>query len=42
VISYLLSKNSAAWFAGYQIGIEILIINGAITFAGLWMISHKK
>jgi len=41
-ISYLLSKNSAAWFAGYQIGIEILIINGAITFAGLWMISHKK
>lgn len=42
VISYALSKNSAAWFSGYKIGIEILIINGAITFGGLWMISTKK
>lgn len=28
-------------FSGFKIGIEILIINGLITFAGLWAISHK-
>ena len=29
-------------FNGFKIGIEILIINGLITFSGLWMISKKK
>lgn len=29
-------------FSGFKIGIEILIINGLITFAGLWMISKKQ
>jgi SSS family transporter len=42
VISYLLSKNSAELFSGYKIGIEILIINGMITFAGLWSFSRRK
>lgn len=41
-ISYLLSKNSAELFSGYKIGIEILIINGMITFAGLWLASRKS
>ncbi|MBS1682090.1 MAG: sodium:solute symporter [Bacteroidetes bacterium] len=40
-LSYALSRNSADWFSGYQIGIEILIINGLLTFAGLWLISKK-
>ena len=40
-ISYVLSQNSAAWFSGYKIGIEILIINGLITFFGLWAISKR-
>jgi Na+/proline symporter len=39
---YLLSKNAADWFDGYQIGIELLGINGALTFAGLWAISRKN
>jgi hypothetical protein len=26
-------------FSDYQVGLELLIINGAITFAGLWLIS---
>jgi hypothetical protein len=29
-------------FNGFKIGIEILILNGLLTFAGLWMISRKN
>jgi Na+/proline symporter len=41
VLSYGLSLNSEAWFSGYKIGLEILIINGALTFLGLFAISKK-
>lgn len=41
VLSYGLSLNSEAWFNGYKIGLEILIINGALTFLGLLTISKK-
>ncbi|HTH57468.1 MAG TPA: sodium:solute symporter [Cyclobacteriaceae bacterium] len=41
LISYLLSKNSAELFGGYKIGIEILVVNGLITFAGLWVASRR-
>ena len=41
VICYVLSKNSAILFGGYQIGIELLLINGILTFLGLLMISKK-
>ena len=40
-ISYLLSINAKAWFNGYQIGIELLLINGMLTFFGLFLISYK-
>lgn len=39
---YILSKNAAAWFGGFQIGIELLLINGILTFFGLLIISEKK
>ncbi|MBK8611804.1 MAG: sodium:solute symporter [Chitinophagaceae bacterium] len=39
VLTYILSKNSEFLLWGYQIGIELLIVNGLITFAGLWAIS---
>ena len=42
ILSYLLSSNSVEWFTGYKIGIEILIINGLFTFAGLWIISKRE
>jgi hypothetical protein len=42
VLSYLISVNAPRWFDGYVIGIEILIINGMITFLGLWMISKRE
>jgi Na+/proline symporter len=41
-LSYFISTNAPMWFSGYKIGIEILIVNGLITFAGLWMISRKN
>ena len=40
-ISYLLSMNAKTWFNGYQIGIELLLINGMLTFFGLLLISYK-
>jgi Na+/pantothenate symporter len=42
LICYLLSKNAATWFGGYQIGFEMLLINGALTFIGLWLLSKKS
>jgi SSS family transporter len=42
LISYVISSNSVSWFNGYKIGIEILIINGIITFLGLLLISGFK
>lgn len=41
-LSYLASSNSVNWFNGYKIGIEILIINGLITFLGLLLISDFR
>jgi Na+/proline symporter len=38
-LCYLLSSYATTWFNGFQIGIELLLINALITFAGLMMIS---
>ncbi|MBK8517202.1 MAG: sodium:solute symporter [Saprospiraceae bacterium] len=38
----MISQWSESIFSGYKIGIEILILNGICTFAGLWMISKKQ
>lgn len=40
-ICYSLQYFSADILGNYQIGIEMLILNGGITFAGLWAISKK-
>lgn len=37
-----LNSVSASVFGGFKIGIELLILNGLLTFAGLWLISHKS
>ncbi len=42
ILSYLLSLNSERLFSGYKIGLEILVINGALTFLGLWLISKRN
>ncbi|WP_076377222.1 sodium:solute symporter [Filimonas lacunae] len=41
VLSYFLAQHSKSWFNGYQIGIELLIINGLLTFLGLLFISKR-
>ena len=42
ILSYILNLNSEQLFIGYKFGFEILILNGLITFAGLWMVSRKS
>jgi Na+/proline symporter len=41
-LCYLLGKNASSWLNGYQIGFEMLLINGILTFTGLWLISKKS
>jgi len=41
VICFILDANSTQWFNGYQFGFEMLIVNGLITFAGLWALSRR-
>jgi hypothetical protein len=39
ILCFIIDANQSAIFGVYQIGLELLLINGAITFAGLWVIS---
>lgn len=41
-ICYLIQYNATTLFGGYQIGIEMLILNGLFTFIGLLFISKRK
>jgi Na+/proline symporter len=41
LICYFISLNSAEWFNGYLFGNELLILNGILTFIGLWFVSKK-
>ena len=41
VLCYFLSQYSAVWLGGFQIGLELLLINGLLTFAGLWVLSRR-
>jgi SSS family transporter len=40
ILCYILSRNAPLLLGGYQIGLELLLINGLITFSGLWMVSR--
>ncbi|MDP4209064.1 MAG: sodium:solute symporter [Bacteroidota bacterium] len=42
VISYVLSVYSVQWFNGYKMGFELLIINGLITFLGLFLLRKEN
>lgn len=41
VICYVVNLNSTYWFNGYQLGFEVLVLNGLLTFLGLIIISRK-
>jgi SSS family transporter len=42
ILSYIISSNSEALLWGYKFGFEILILNGLITFLGLFLISKEN
>lgn len=42
LICYILNKNSVLFLNGYKFGFELLILNGALTFAGLTLISRSQ
>jgi solute:Na+ symporter, SSS family len=41
VICFILDKNSVAWMGGYKFGFELLLLNGVITFLGLWGLRRR-
>jgi Na+/proline symporter len=41
IISFLIDKYQENIFGDFKIGLELLIINGLITFFGLWLIRKK-
>ena len=42
ITAYLINNNSEKLFDGYQIGFEIILINGLLMFIGLLAISSRK
>ena len=42
ILTYIINANSEAWLGGYKFGFELLILNGALTFIGLVIISKKS
>jgi Na+/proline symporter len=42
ILSYGVNYFVPIWFNDFKIGLEILIINGLITYAGLWAISKRS
>jgi len=42
LICYIIDINSVQWLGGYKFGYELLILNGLLTFLGLFLLSLKK
>jgi Na+/proline symporter len=42
IICYIVSENSIYWLNGYRFGFELLILNGMITYFGLFIMSNSK
>jgi Na+/proline symporter len=41
LICFIIDKYQAKLFGSFEIGLELLILNGLLTFIGLWVISQK-
>lgn len=41
-VAWYIGENAAAWFYGYKFGFEMIIVNGLITFAGLWLVRTTR
>ncbi len=42
VLCWLIDANQRALFGDWQLGLELLVLNGALTFAGLWGVSLRQ
>ena len=42
ILSYVVATHSNSWFWGYEFSYEILIINAAIAFVGLYLTSFRQ
>lgn len=42
VLTYSINDHSKTWFDGYVFGYELLILNGLISFIGLYLLKIKK
>jgi Na+/proline symporter len=42
ILTYIINANSVKWFNGYKFDFELLILNGLLTFVGLWAISTSE
>ncbi len=42
ILCYIISSHSEAWFNGYSFGFELLILNGLLTFVGLFLLRRKS
>jgi len=42
ILCFIISSNSEAWFNGYTFGFELLILNGVLTFLGLFVIRQRR
>ncbi len=42
VLCWLLDSNQRALFGAWEVGLELLVLNAALTFAALWLLSAPK
>ncbi len=42
ILCYILDSYQKKWFGSFEIGLELLVINGLLTFLGLLLISKKS
>ena len=42
LITWFLAENAAVWFNGFKFGYELLLVNGLITFVGLWAVRENE
>ncbi len=41
-VCFVVDANQQVLFGNYQIGLELLLLNGALTFGGLWLLSSRE
>lgn len=42
LVTYFINANSQYLLGGYKFGFELLLVNGALTFLGMWVLSNRQ